>query len=269
MASRRKTSIINIETASRAEVDQKIAAMRAGGKIHAELFKDLKEYVQPGMTGKEIDAWVREEIVKRGAKVAYDMLDDEFPGAICISVNDELVHGAPSDEPLEAGDKVSFDLDLYYNGYFTDSAFTMIVGGDATKVSPAVRRMLSVTESSMWEGIAQVKPGAHIGDIGYAVEQVLRKDHLGVIENYIGHGIGKTMHELPEVPNYGKKGRGYQLVEGDTICIEPMSCLGKPANYVDRANGWTVKMKDGSIGCHFEHTVLVTKDGYEVLTQLD
>ena len=261
-----KKGIINIETASHAEVDKKIAAMRKGGKIHAKLFQDLSEYVKPGMTGKEIDAWVRKEIVKRGCKVAYDMLDDTFPGAICISVNDELVHGAPTDEPLEEGDKVSFDLDIYCDGYFTDSAFTMLVGD---KGSPAIKKMIDVTEASMWEGIEQVRPGAHIGDISHAIEQVLRKNHLGVIENYIGHGIGKTMHELPEVPNYGKKGRGYKLVEGDTICIEPMSCLGKPANYVDKSNGWTVKMKDGSVGCHCEHTVLVTRDGYEVLTLPD
>lgn len=259
-------TIENIGTVDRATLDRKISAMRAGGKILGNLLRDLRDYVQPGMTGKEIDAWVRKEITKRGAEVAYDMLDDEFPGAICISVNDALVHGAPTDEPLEPGDKVSFDLDIYYQGYFTDSAFTMIVPG---KSNPAVKKMISVTESSMWEGIAQVKPGAHIGDIGHAVEQVLRKGHLGVIENYIGHGIGKTMHEFPEVPNYGKKGRGYQLVEGDTICIEPMSCLGKPANYVDKDSNWTVRMKDGSTGCHCEHTILVTKDGYEVLTLAD
>ena len=258
--------IINIDTATRAEVDEKISAMREGGKILGNLLRDLKNYVKPGMTGKEVDAWVRQEIIRRGAGVAYDMLDEEFPGAICISINDELVHGAPKDEPLEAGDKVSFDLDIYYKGYFTDSAFTMVVGD---KASPAVKKMMSVTESSMWEGIDEVKPGAAIGTISHAVEQVLRKGHLGVIENYVGHGIGKEMHEFPEVPNYGKKGHGYKLVEGDTICIEPMSCLGKPANYTDKDDNWSVKMKDGSIGCHFEHTILVTKDGYEVLTLPD
>jgi len=241
----------------------KITAMREGGAILGRLLADLKEYVKPGMTGKEIDAWVRKEIEARGAEVAYDMLDDDFPGAICISVNDELVHGAPTDEVLNEGDKVSFDLDIYYKGYFTDSAFTMLVGD---KGSPAVKKMIAVTESSMWEGIEQVKPGARIGDIGYAVEKVLRAGKLGVIENYVGHGIGKTMHEAPEVPNYGRRGHGYVLKAGDTICIEPMSCLGKPANYIDKDDNWTVKMKDGSIGCHCEHTVLVTENGYEVLT---
>lgn len=242
---------------------KKIEAMREGGQILGNLLKDLKEYVKPGMSGKEVDAWVRKEIEKRGAGVAYDMLDDEFPGAICISVNDELVHGAPTDYVFEEGDKVSFDLDIFYKGYFTDSAFTMLIGG---KGSPAVKKMISVTESAMWEGIDKVKAGVHIGDIGAAVEKVLRAGKLGVIENYVGHGIGKEMHEKPEVPNYGRKGHGYVLKAGDTICIEPMSCLGKPKNYVDKSSNWTVKMKDGSIGCHCEHTVLVLEDGCEVLT---
>lgn len=258
--------MLNINNTTPQKMQEKITAMREGGKILGNLLRDLKDYLQPGMTGKEIDAWVRQEIEKRGAKVAYDMLDEPFPGAICISVNDELVHGAPKDEPLEVGDKVSFDLDIYYKGYFTDSAFTMLVGGEG---SPAVKRMISVTESSMWEGIEQVKPGVAIGTIGAAVEKVLRAGHLGVIENYVGHGIDLEMHDSPEVANYGKKGHGYKLIEGDTICIEPMSCLGKPANYIDKSDNWSVKMKDGSIGCHCEHTVLVTKDGYEVLTLPD
>ena len=258
--------MININNSTPEQLQAKITAMRKGGKILGNLLKDLKAYVKPGMTGKEVDAWVRKEIVRRGAKVSYDMLEEDFPGSICISINDQLVHGAPSDEILEVGDKVSFDLVIYYKGFHTDSAFTMLVGGEG---SPAVKKMISVTESTLWEGIEQVKPGAHIGDIGHAVETVLRKGHLGVIENYIGHGIDKEMHDKPEVPNYGRKGRGYKLVEGDTIAIEPMSCLGKPANYVDKNDNWSVKMKDGSIGCHCEHTVLVTHDGYEVLTLAD
>lgn len=250
------------EKSREAMESEKIEAMREGGKILGGILRDLREYVKPGMTGKEIDAWVRKEIVARGAEVAYDMLEDDFPGAICISVNDQLVHGAPTDEVLEEGDKVSFDLDIYYKGYFTDSAFTMVVGG---KGSPAVKKMMEVTEKSMWEGIKQVKAGVTIDEIGGAVEKVLKAGKLGIIRNYVGHGIGKTMHEEPMVPNY-KSGYKYKLKAGETICIEPMSCLGKPANYVDKDDGWSVKMKDGSIGCHFEHTVLVLEDGYEVLT---
>ena len=257
---------MNKENSTPAELAEKITAMREGGKILGNLLRDLKEYVQPGMTGKEIDKWVRNEIVKRGAGVAYDDLEEEFPGAICISINDELVHGAPSDEVLEAGDKVSFDEVIKFKGYYVDAAFTMLVGGVG---SPAVKKMISVTESALMEGIEQVRPGAHIGDIGHAVEKVLRKGHLGVIENYIGHGIDRKMHQAPEVPNYGRKGTGYKLVEGDTICIEPMSSLGKPDNIVvEDDDGWTVCLKDGSLGCHFEHTVLVTENGYEILTQL-
>ena len=246
---------------------EKVTAMREGGKILGEILAELREYADVGMTKRELDQWTRKKIESRGASCSYDELEEKFPGCICISVNDELVHGAPNDDyELEDGDKVSFDLVIKYKGYHTDAAFTMLVGGEG---SPAVKKMIQVTEASLWEGIEQVKPGAHIGDIGHAVETVLRKGHLGVIENYIGHGIGKTMHEAPEVPNYGKKGHGYKLVEGDTICIEPMSCLGKPANYVDKDDNWSVKMKDGSIGCHCEHTILVTKDGYEVLTLPD
>lgn len=246
-----------------AELERKITAMRKGGKILAGVMHDLQEYVKPGMTGKEVDAWVRAEIEARGAKVAYDYLEEKFPGAICISVNDALVHGVPNDEPFEVGDKVSFDLDVLYDGYYTDMAFTMLVGGEG---APAVKRMIQTTERAMWAGIDEVRAGAKLGDIGHAVEKVLCRGNLGVIENYVGHGIGKTMHEDPMVPNYGVRGHGYVLKAGDTICIEPMACLGKPANYVDPEDGWTVRMKDGSIGCHVERTVLVTEDGCEVLT---
>lgn len=182
--------------------NEKIAAMREGGKILGNLLRDLKDYVKPGMTGKEIDAWVRKEIVARGAGVAYDMLEERFPGAICISINDQLVHGAPSDEVLVAGDKVSFDLVIYYKKYFTDSAFTMLVGGTG---SPAVKKMISVTESALWEGIEQVKPGAHIGDIGHAVEKVLRRGHLGVIEIISVTASAKKCTKPPRFPTMAKK----------------------------------------------------------------
>lgn len=255
-----------IQQVSPGELQRKIVAMRKGGKILGNLLRDLKNYVQPGMTGKEVDAWVRQEVERRGAKVAYDYLEEDFPGAICISINDEIVHGIPTDYAFEEGDKVSFDMDILYDGYYTDAGFTMLVGG---KGSPAVKQMIKTTESALWAGINEVRAGARIGDIGYAVEKVLRKGKLGVIENYVGHGIGKTMHESPEVPNYGVRGRGYTLKSGDTICIEPMACLGKPANYIDPESGWSVKLKDGSIGCYCEHTILVTDDGCEVLTLAD
>ena len=243
---------------------KKVEAMRAGGKIMARIFAELKEYTQPGMTGKEIDAWVANKIREYGCGIAYYEPEVDFPGAICISVNDELIHGTPKDIPLEEGDKVSYDLVIKYQGYYVDSAFTMVLG----KPTAAQKHLLSFTESSLYEGIAQVRPGAKLGDIGFAVEKVLEKGKLGVIKNYVGHGIGEKMHMPPEVPNYGKKGHGYELQVGDTICIEPMSSLGKPDTVVVEDNdGWTVCLKDGSLGCHFEHTILVTEDGYEILTQ--
>lgn len=245
------------------ENKEKITAMREGGKILGKLLSDLSDYVKPGMSEKEIDAWVRKEVIARGATVAYDELPEKFPGAICISTNEEVIHGVPTDYVLEEGDKVSFDMVIGYKGYYTDAAFTMLVGGTGTA---GVRQLLSVTKSSLYEGVAQVRPGAKLGDIGHAVQKTLEKGKLGVIENYVGHFIGKEMHEDPDVPNYGRKGHGYTLKPGDTLCIEPMSTLGKPANHVEKESGWTVVTNDGSIGCHFEFTVLVTEDGYEILT---
>ena len=241
----------------------KISAMREGGKILGEILAELRDYVDVGMTKRELDRWTRQKIESRGATCSYDELEEPFPGCICISVNDELVHGAPdSDYALESGDKVSFDLVIKYKGYPTDAAFTTIVG----HTNPAVKQMVKTTEAALWAGIDQVAPGVHLGDVGYAVEQVLRRGKLGVIENYIGHGIGKSMHMPPEVPNYGRRGHGYVLKPGDCICIEPMSSLGKPYNHVDQDSGWSVILSDGSIGCHCEHTILVTEDGHEVLT---
>lgn len=255
------------------ENKEKIQAMREGGAILGKLLWDLRNYVQAGMSEKEIDGWVRKEVVARGAEVAYDFLEEKFPGAICISTNDELVHGAPSDYVLEEGDKVSFDMVIKYKGYYTDAAFTMIVPlarGESANGSAAVRKMISITESALYEGIEQVRPGAHLGDIGYAVEKTLKRGHLGVIENYVGHFIGKKMHEEPMVPNYGRRGHGYVLKPGDTLCIEPMSSLGKPKNHIEEdGSGWTVVLNDGSMACHCEHTILVTEDGHEILTKWD
>ena len=244
---------------------QKIEAMRAGGKRMAQIFKELRDYTQPGMTGKEVDKWVEKKILSYGAGIAYYEPEVNFPGSICISVNNELIHGIPKDIPFEEGDKISYDLVIKYHGYYVDSAFTMILG----KPTAAQKHLLSYTESALYEGIEQVKPGAKLGDIGFAVEKVLKKGKLGVIREYVGHGIGEKMHMPPEVPNYGKKGQGLVLQPGDTICIEPMSSLGKPDTViVEDDDGWTVCLRDGSLGCHCEHTVLVTEDGYEIITQL-
>jgi methionyl aminopeptidase len=244
--------------------DKKVSAMRAGGKIMAQLFRELREHTQVGMTGKEVDKWLEKQILSAGCGIAYYEPEVDFPGCVCISVNNELIHGIPKDIEFEEGDKISYDLVIEYQGYYVDSAFTMVLGTPTA----AQKHLLSYTESALYEGIEQVKAGAKLGDVGYAVQKQLEKGKLGVIRDYVGHGIGKKMHMPPEVPNYGKRGQGLILQPGDTICIEPMSSLGKPDTVVvEGDDGWTVCLKDGSLGAHFEHTVLVTEDGYEILTQ--
>lgn len=242
--------------------NEKYQAMKEGGRIIAQIFDDLREATKVGVNEKWLDKFCEQKILEYGAEVAYYEEDPDFPGAICISVNDELIHGIPEDRELEDGDKISYDLVIKYNGYYVDSAFSMVVG----EVSGAVKQLLKTTEASLYAGIDQVKPGARLGNVGNAVEKVLEKGGLGVIRNYVGHGIGEKMHMPPEVPNFGKKGTGQMLKVGDVICIEPMSSLGK-ADTVVGSDGWTVFLKDGSFGAHFEHTVLVTEDGYEILTQ--
>lgn len=242
--------------------NQKLEAMRAGGKILARILRELKEYTKAGMNEKDIDKWVEAKILEYGAEVAYYEPDTDFPGAICISVNDELIHGIPEDNVLENGDKVSYDLTIKYHNYYVDSALTMVIGGE----KGINKHLLSFTESALMEGIATVRAGVKLGDVGHAIQKVLEKGKLGIIRNYVGHGIGTKIHMPPDVPNYGRPGHGYKLEVGDTICIEPMASLGKPDTFI-ADDGWTVCLKDGSIGAHFEHTILVTEDGCEILTE--
>lgn len=243
--------------------DEKTKRMREGGAILGRILGELKAFVEVGMNEKAIDKWVEGKILEYGAEVAYYEPDTKFPGAICISVNDELIHGVPKDRDLEDGDKVSFDLSIKYKGYYVDAAFTMVVG----KEGAAVKHLLNFTESALYEGIEQVRAGVKLGTVGAAIEQVLKKGKLGVIVNYVGHGIGEKIHMPPDIPNYGKRGQGYELKAGDTICIEPMASLGK-ADTVVGEDGWTVYLKDGSVGAHFEHTILVAEEGYEILTKM-
>lgn len=244
---------------------EQIQAMRDGGRILAGILADLKQYVQPGMTGLEIDAWVAEEIVKRGAVATYRVPEEgvDYPASICISVNDNLVHGLPNDTPLQKGDVAKFDLVITYNGMRTDSAFTMVVGEEPTG---AKKTLIAQTEKALYAGIAQVRAGARVGDISEAVERSLTKAKLGVIRDLVGHGVGEKMHMPPEVPNFGRRGTGPVLTAGDTIAIEPMASLGRPEIKLSD-DGWSIAMRDGSLAAHFEHTVLVTEKGCEILTK--
>jgi methionyl aminopeptidase len=240
-----------------------IEAMREGGKILAGIFRDLKEQVKPGVSELELDAWVEKEIKSRGAIATYKTSEVNFPNVICISVNDQIVHSIPTDYVLQKGDVVSFDLVITYKNMKTDSAFTMVVG----EPNGVQKHLINATERSLYAGIDAIKGPVHIGDISAAVEKVLSDAKLSIIRELVGHGVGHEMHEAPEVPNYGRKGKGLLLKPGNTIAIEPMATLGGERIQVEK-DGWTISTRDGSLAAHFEHTILITKDGAEVLTQL-
>lgn len=249
---------------ARLKTEAEIQAMREGGKILATIYAGLKQRIVVGMSEHEADAWVAQEIKALGAIATYKTPEVNFPNTICISANDEIVHGIPTDYRFEKGDIVSFDLVITYKGMKTDSAFTMMVGEQPTG---AAKHLINLTERSLYAGIDAIKGPTYTGDIGAAVEKVLSAGKLGIIRELVGHGVGHEMHQAPEVPNWGKKGTGVLLVPGDTIAIEPMATLGGEGIRTSK-DGWTICTRDGSMAAHFEHTVLVTADGVEILTQL-
>lgn len=246
------------------KTEAEITAMREGGKILAHILAGVRAMAKPGVSEKEIDAWVDSEINAKGAIATYKTSEVNFPAAICISTNDQIVHGVPTDYVLQAGDVVGFDLVIEYKGMKTDSAFTMVIGDNP---SSAQKHLLRATEQSLYAGIDAIKGPVRIGDISAAIEAVLKTAKLGIIRELVGHGVGHEMHEAPEVPNYGRKGAGPLLTPGDTIAIEPMATLGGE-KIVQEADGWTLSTRDGSLAAHFEHTVLITEGGAEILTQL-
>lgn len=241
-----------------------IQAMRDCGRILAEIFEGLKSRVQPGVSEKELNDWVAEEIKRKGAVATYLTDEVNFPGVICISTNEQIVHSIPSDYVLQEGDVVGFDLVIAYQGMKTDAAFTMIVGQPSNS---AAKHLVSATERALYAGIDAIKGPVRIGDISAAIEKVLSDAKLGIIRELVGHGVGHEMHEAPEIPNYGRKGTGELLSPGDTIAIEPMATLGGEGIRIED-DGWTISTRDGSLAAHFEHTVLITEDGAEILTRL-
>jgi len=243
-----------------------IQAMRDGGKLLATIFAGLKKQLKPGMTGLEVDAWVEAEIKRLGAESTYKTNEVGFPAVICISVNDAIVHGVPTDQPFEKGDFIGFDLVITYKGMKTDAAFTAVIGEDPTG---AIKHLMKNTERSLYAGIDAIKgEGTRVGDISAAVEKVLKDAKLGIIRELVGHGVGHSMHMPPEVPNYGTAGKGPVLKAGDTIAIEPMATLGGERVAGPLEDEWTFATKDGSLAAHFEHTVLITETGAEILTTL-
>ena len=242
---------------------EQIQAMREGGKILARIFADIRGFVHAGQTKREIDDFVAQKIVEYGAEITYKTPEVNFSGAICISVNDEIVHGAPNDDALQKGDVASFDLVITYKGMKTDSAFTMVVDDEP---KGAVKHLLATTERSLYAGIDAIKGPVRTGDISAAIEKVLRNGKLGIVRELVGHGVGLHMHMPPDIPNYGRKGTGVLLQPGDTVAIEPMATLGGE-RIVQLDDGWTYATRDGSLAAHFEHTILITEHGAEIITR--
>lgn len=245
---------------------EQIEAMREGGKILAHIFDDIRGYVHAGLTGLEVDEFVGQKIAEYGAQPTYKTPEVNFPGNICISTNEQIVHGIPTDAVFERGDLVSFDLVITYKGMKTDSAFTMIID---EQPKGALKLLMSTTERSLYAGIDAIKgAGAMTGDVSASIQQVLEGAHLGIVRDLVGHGVGQEMHMAPEIPNYGVLGKGTMLHAGDTIAIEPMATLGGE-KIISEDDGWTISTHDGSMSAHFEHTVLITQNGAEILTLRD
>ncbi len=240
--------------------DYEVGIMKEAGHIVYETHQYLKQYLKAGITTKELDKLANDFIESKGAKSSI-LNYDGFPGSICTSINDEVVHGIPSNRKLKNGDIISIDISLIYKGYQGDSAWSYPVGD----ITNEKAYLLEHTEKALYEGIKQVKPHAHIGDISAAIESYATRHHLGVVRELVGHGIGTELHEAPDVPNYGKPGTGPILKEGMTIAIEPMLTSGTHKIFIED-DDWTIITQDGLPSAHFEHTVAVTKDGYKILT---
>lgn len=234
--------------------------MKEAGHINYLAHKEIEKYIKPGVTTKELDKRIHDFVVAHGAYPSC-LGYEGFPASACISVNDEVVHGIPSNRKLKDGDIVKLDFTVRKAGYESDMTRTYLVGN----VSDTIKQSVIATEQALYEGIKQVRPGARIGDISYAIMSYAHSHGLSVVEELVGHGIGTEMHESPDVPNYGKPNTGMVLKKGMTIAIEPMLNLGE--RYVEMLdNDWTIVTRDGMPSVHFEHTVCVTEDGYEILT---
>lgn len=240
---------------------EQIELLRKAGKIVGDTHNYLKQFIKPGITTKELNRLAEEFILNSDATPSFKGLYG-FPAGCCISVNEEVVHGIPGNRRLKEGDIVSIDIGACYHGFHGDSAWTYPVGN----ISHPKARLLRDTEQALMEGLSVIKNGAHVGDIGYAVEKYATEHRLGVVKELVGHGVGSSVHEEPDVPNYGKKGTGPELKTGMVIAVEPMLNLGTADVYM-LDDDWTVITADEKPSAHFEHTVLVLDDGYEILTK--
>jgi methionyl aminopeptidase len=240
--------------------------MRRANLVVAEVLQELKQRVVPGVTTLELDALAEELTLKKKAIPAfkgYSVAGRVFPRCLCVSINEEIVHGIPSTRALREGDIVGLDYGVIYDGFYGDSAVTVGVG----KVSEAAERLMEVTRRSLYNGIEQLQVGKRLGDLGSVVQQTAESAGYSVVRAFVGHGIGKKLHEEPPVPNFGEPDRGIRLQEGMVLAIEPMVNAGGPEVEI-KEDGWTAITKDGSLAAHFEHSVAVTKNGPIILSEL-
>jgi methionyl aminopeptidase len=245
------------------KTSSEIKAMRESGRMLATVLQALKPRVQAGITTKELADIARKEMEALGGEPSF-LGYQGFPDVICISVNDEVVHGIPGSRKLEEGDLVGLDFGVTYRGMITDSAITVIAGQPREERHA---KLIRDTEAAMIIGIGEVHDRVRTGDIGEAIEKFLKKNKYGIVRDLVGHGVGHQIHEDPNIPNFGRANTGPYLEAGMTIAIEPMVTLGGDAVYL-APDHWTIKTHDGTLAAHFEHTVLITKDGAEVLTEL-
>lgn len=249
---------------TRIKTSPEIEAMRVSGNMLATVLQELKVQVKAGMSTKDLDRIAAKKLKELGGEPAF-LGYHGFPAVLCTSVNDEVVHGIPrSDVILQDGDVVGLDFGVNYQGMITDGAISVIVGSTGnTKLKELVRD----TEASLLAGIQQVRDGVQVGTISAAIQEVLEAGRYGIVRDLVGHGVGHELHEEPNIPNYGKAGKGQVLRAGMTIAIEPMATLGGEAVMVDD-DQWTIRTRDGALAAHFEHTVLITEDGAEILTKV-
>lgn len=240
--------------------DREIKLLQIAGNIVYQTHQYLKDYIKPGITTKELDKLAEKFIRDHDAYPSFKGYDG-FPGSICTSINQEVVHGIPSNRKLKDGDIISIDIGACYKGYHGDSAWTYAVGN----ISEDKKKLMKYTEEALFVGLDQIKPGNRVGDIGYAIENYAKKYNLGVVKELVGHGVGTSVHEDPDVPNYGIKGTGPKLKKGMVLAVEPMLNLGSP-DIVMLDDNWTIETEDYNPSAHFEHTVAVTDDGYKILT---
>ena len=241
---------------------RELKVMREACRISAEALKLAGSAVEPGVTTAELDKIAEKYILSQGAKPNFKNYNG-YPATACISINNEVIHGIPSKKRvIQAGDIVSIDLGACFEGYHGDNAATFACGD----ISDEAKRLMDTTRESLYEGIAAAVSGGRLGDIGAAVQQYVEKRGYSVVRQFVGHGIGTQLHEAPEVPNFGTQGRGIRLMPGMTLAIEPMINIGGPDVKV-MPDGWTVLTKDGSLSAHFEHTIVITPDGPQIMTK--